>query len=1128
MAYQPKSYRKFLAGTVSAAVVASAIAPVASAASFTDVAGSVHADDIATLVAKGYIKGYADGTFKPDQSLTRGEAAIIFSRILKDMGVTEKGAGFPDVPAEKAELAEAVAIVQAAGIMTGDEKGNFNPNANITREQMAKVLVEAFDLMKPADFVSNVTDLDKAASWAREYIQVLDATDVTLNTEFMPKQNVTRGQFASFVVRAMNVGVTAANITGVAFVDLNTLEVTFNGELKEVKKEDFAIEGVEIESVSIKAAAAAEAKTTVVVIKTKTALEEGKAYNVSYKGQTTDKAKVDVPVVTPKVESVSANNLKEITVTFNKSLDKAAAETASNYTLSSGTVSSAKLDESGKVVTLTLASAAAQQASVDVTIKNVKDVDGKVVADTTKSVKFFDTAVPAAQKIEVTGPKTLRVYFSEPITSTAITTVSNFSIDNNTYSISSVAGTPGNNYVDITLGATLPEGTHKLTVNAQNLTTDPAIKDFAGFFVPKAELSFEYKADKAAPVVTVDKVSQNSVTLKFNKDIDPTTRSYLTVYHTYNNVSGYQGSVSWTDNKTAVVTFASNYLPVGNATLYVNAGTGSNLVKDTWGNAFASTSLNANVVADNEAPTVKEVKVVDSTHIDVTFSEAVSGATTASNYTLTDSTGAPVTVSSVSNTTGNTYRLTTATLNGGSYTLTIKGIKDTSVSQNAMADYTTTVNVTDLVRPTVTTTGVYSTDKKKIVISFSEAMATTGAGSVLDKTNYQVALNGTNFVDLSTFTGSSITLGADGKSVIIDLGSVQSGLQSGSKVRVARVADLAGNTTSDFTTDVTLSVDDVTVANISDVKAIAQNKVQFKLNTALSAIDVSKFTIKVGTTDRPATAATYVNNGNTSIVTVEVADADKFATDLNDLVNVQFTAGAVTTALGTSNSDTVTQTVAPATADYVAPTMGTVATGDLNSNGKIDQVTVTFSESLYVASVQESDFTVEGYEITGVSVSGGTVTLTVKEKSTVDTGVTPKVTLVGSVSDNTAQRNSVGNLAAVTATDSAAPVLVGTSLASDDKTLTLTFSENIANNTADANALKAAITFAADGSTFDPLAAGDSVAISGNTLTITFNTALTGNTNKVQIAASTLKDTASTPVVQSAAITTAAIDATTN
>ncbi|MGG6433286.1 S-layer homology domain-containing protein [Anoxybacillus sp. D401a] len=254
MAYQPKSYRKFLAGTVSAAVVASAIAPVASA-SFTDVAGSVHADDIATLVAKGYIKGYSDGTFKPDKSLTRGEAAIIFSRILKDAGVTEKGAGFPDVPASKAELAEAVAIVQAAGIMTGDEKGNFNPNANITREQMAKVVAEAFKLTKPANHTTKVTDLDKAGAWAREYIQVLEANGVTKNTEFMPKQNVTRGQFASFVVRAMGVKPVTKEfaVSEVRFVGLNKVVVKFNQPVDEVKAENFVIPGATVVAATLSA-----------------------------------------------------------------------------------------------------------------------------------------------------------------------------------------------------------------------------------------------------------------------------------------------------------------------------------------------------------------------------------------------------------------------------------------------------------------------------------------------------------------------------------------------------------------------------------------------------------------------------------------------------------------------------------------------------------------------------------------------------------------------------------------------------------------------------------------------------------------------------------------------------------
>ena len=442
MAYQPKSYRKFLAGTVSAAVVASAIAPVASA-SFTDVAGSVHANDIATLVAKGYIKGYADGTFKPDKPLTRGEAAIIFSRILKDAGVKapEQGAGFPDVPASKAELAEAVAIVKAAGVMGGDEKGNFNPNANITREQMAKVVVEAFKLTKPENHTTKITDLDKAGSWAREYIQTLEANGVTKNTEFAPKQNVTRGQFASFVVRAMDVKkeVSAADITAVKLVDEKTLEVTFNGELKEVKKEDFAIQGVEIESVSIKAAAAAEAKTTVVVIKTKTALQEGKSYSVSYKGQTTDKAKVDVPVVTPKVESVSAINAKTLQIKFNKAIDastvlddKSTTDT-SDDTLKTTSIKLTELDGQTAVTqanikaslsedkkTLTLVASGNQffTKRYVVDIKNVKTTDGKDVPAYTTTIDATDSVRPTvlSTSYEDNG-LTLKVKFSEPLAS---------------------------------------------------------------------------------------------------------------------------------------------------------------------------------------------------------------------------------------------------------------------------------------------------------------------------------------------------------------------------------------------------------------------------------------------------------------------------------------------------------------------------------------------------------------------------------------------------------------------------------------------------------------------------------------------------------------------------------------
>ncbi|WP_236546367.1 S-layer homology domain-containing protein [Anoxybacillus sp. PDR2] len=417
MAYQPKSYRKFLAGSVSAALVATAVGPVvASAASFSDVnPNDSHAANIEKLVEKGYIKGYEDGTFKPYNNVTRGQVAKIFARILKDNGfqVPADKKAFDDVPvdAKDQELVEAAAIVKAAGVMTGNE-GKLNPNQTMTRQQMAKVLVEAFDLTKPADFTSKITDLDKADEWARDYIKTLEANGVTVVTEYNPKGTVTRAAFASFVVRALDASsqTTAQDIQGVQYVDQNTLEVTFNGELKDVKKEDFAIEGVEIDSVSIKAAAAEEAKTTVVVIKTKTPLEEGKSYTISYKGQTTDKTKVDVPVVTPKVESVSAINAKTLEVKFNKELTAEQQAKAIVEVKVNGTTSLFKFDGfTGNTAKLVRSNGLALEAGkYEVTIKG-EGFEEKTVETTVEAVQPKTLSIVNDQLLDATAKAPVRV-----------------------------------------------------------------------------------------------------------------------------------------------------------------------------------------------------------------------------------------------------------------------------------------------------------------------------------------------------------------------------------------------------------------------------------------------------------------------------------------------------------------------------------------------------------------------------------------------------------------------------------------------------------------------------------------------------------------------------------------------
>lgn len=937
MAYQPKSYRKFLAGTVSAAVVASAIAPVASA-SFTDVtADNVHAGDINTLVEKGYIKGYPDGTFKPKNSLTRGEAAIIFSRILKDAGVTQKGAGFPDVPASKAELAEAVAIVQAAGIMTGDEKGNFNPNANITREQMAKVVVEAFKLTKPANYTTKVTDLDKAAPWAREYIQVLEANGVTKNTEFMPKQNVTRAQFASFVVRAMDVKkeVSAADITAVKLVDEKTLEVTFNGELKEVKKEDFAIQGVEIESVSIKAAAAAEAKTTVVVIKTKTALEEGKSYSVSYKGQTTDKAKVDVPVVTPKVESVSAINAKQIEIKFNKAVDTSTATNKSNYKIQRNADASAStlavrdagatvtVSEDGKTVTITTTAGVNTQFGVTTgtpfkfIVENIKDKNGKSVESYTTNLVVNDTVAPTLKEVKSTAKSTttkVTLVFSEPVqTSGAIAYVGG-------QAASVQAGTSANEVI-LTTAQTLEAGkTYDLTLLN--------FKDYADNFLQQnpTTTSFTVAGDVVAPTVQdVKVVRDNLIEVTFDKAMDASTFSgYARVLDLNGTVQGGAVSASikpGTSGKTVRLALASAVPFNSNGTFAGTLVLGDG-IKDVNGNAKVATSHSITITKDTVAPTITGTTYVPaggqyagSTYangaIVVKFSEEVS-ITPSTDIKLITSNG--VDVSSNLNVGGRAVNASDSTevivplssaLSAGTYTLRVGNdvVQDLSTQLNKNIAAVTTVNVStssDTDKPVVNVASL------SVVAATSQTTGTTISfvmtdnigldlatvqnvnnylldGKPLPSGSYVTVVHGSGSTD-SAATNITVTLNIPAKSI------TKSGTYA---LNINNIKDKAGNIADPKVASVTLTDDvspELKTATISSNGLLVLGFTEAVNSVAAGTLSDFQFTIN-------GTDVAVANN--TNIVTFANGtgtDAGKYVVTFNAKVDAGADANSATTA----------------------------------------------------------------------------------------------------------------------------------------------------------------------------------------------------------------------------------------
>ncbi|MEK3764638.1 S-layer homology domain-containing protein [Solibacillus sp. FSL K6-4121] len=226
MANQPKKYKKFVATAATATLVASAIVPVASAASLSDISGNTHEEAITALVSDGIISGYQDGTFKPNKELTRSDVVKLLGKFLETKGY-EAAADYKTRPAfadlttkTNEELLKYASLVKEAGVFVGSN-GNLLAGDPITRENMAITLVRTVntvynisleEYVATQDFKGDVTDLTQAKAEARTAISVLDFYDITnpAAPAFNPKGNTTRGQFASFLHKTINADYTAA------------------------------------------------------------------------------------------------------------------------------------------------------------------------------------------------------------------------------------------------------------------------------------------------------------------------------------------------------------------------------------------------------------------------------------------------------------------------------------------------------------------------------------------------------------------------------------------------------------------------------------------------------------------------------------------------------------------------------------------------------------------------------------------------------------------------------------------------------------------------------------------------------------------------------------------------------
>ncbi|MCL6664240.1 MULTISPECIES: S-layer homology domain-containing protein [Paenibacillus] len=147
-----------------------------------------------TLNARPYIQGYVDGSFRPERSVSRAEMATLITRVLGGTSTTEGNHTFKDVKSTH-WAQSAIAAAAQSGYVKGYTNGSFKPDQAMTRGELASVLQHLLSAEQAADATNTFNDLNN--HWAQQAIAQLNAVGVVTgyaDGTFRPGQLVTRAE----------------------------------------------------------------------------------------------------------------------------------------------------------------------------------------------------------------------------------------------------------------------------------------------------------------------------------------------------------------------------------------------------------------------------------------------------------------------------------------------------------------------------------------------------------------------------------------------------------------------------------------------------------------------------------------------------------------------------------------------------------------------------------------------------------------------------------------------------------------------------------------------------------------------------------------------------------------------
>ena len=180
--------------------------------SFSDVnSGDWFYDNVMDAANNGYVSGYPDGTFKPNGSTTRAEfASMIANAMGYESEPSDSDTMFPDV-ANDFWAKAAINFCAQNGIIEGYDDGTFKPNQTITRQEAAAILNNAFDLAEKYGISDEqFPDDGKIANWASDHVYAAKASGLMNGDKdtgnFRPTDTIKRCEAASILMNANRAG----------------------------------------------------------------------------------------------------------------------------------------------------------------------------------------------------------------------------------------------------------------------------------------------------------------------------------------------------------------------------------------------------------------------------------------------------------------------------------------------------------------------------------------------------------------------------------------------------------------------------------------------------------------------------------------------------------------------------------------------------------------------------------------------------------------------------------------------------------------------------------------------------------------------------------------------------------